>query len=493
MRYPIRFLLAASLLLAPLATMSGQKLDVTIDDSPVKGDGKQPIASYADVLQRATPSVVSVYTTRVLSGPGGGLQGRGVEELFRQFGLPVPERPSPGGPGGRSPRGERRERVGVGSGVIISENGYVVTNHHVVRGGREGVVDEIRVRLRDGTEHEAELVGSDKKTDVAVLKIETGKELPAVTLADSDNLRVGDVVFAIGNPLKVGLTATQGIVSATGRNSLGILGRGAYENFIQTDASINLGNSGGALVDAKGRLVGINTAIVSGSGGSIGIGFAIPTNLALNVVRNLIETGEVPRGLLGLYPENLSRDLAEAFGMDNTEGALVNQVQEGSPADEAGIRHGDIIVEVDGVDIKSAPQLRLVVSQMSPGKKVDVTIIREGETKVIPVVLGSVSETASVSGPADGVLEGVRLVPLAERVRRETSIPESVNGVVVAAVASDSPYADSLEPSMVILEVNEIPVETPRDVEEALSEGVNRLYTWSGGMQRYVVIRIGNE
>lgn len=265
--------------------------------------------------------------------------------------------------------------------------------------------------------------------------------MPAVTLADSELLRVGDVVFAIGNPLDVGLTATQGIVSATGRSQGGrILGPGSYEDFIQTDAAINLGNSGGALIDAWGRLVGINTAIVSGSGGSIGIGFAIPVNLVLNVATNLIQRGEVPRGMLGLFPSDLTRDMAEAFGLDNTRGALVNQVQEDSPASRGGILHGDIITRIDAMPIDSAAELRLVVSQILPGTEVVVTLIRQGETKELPVTLGSLNGRIASSTAQSGPLEGVVLRPLDAEVQDSFSIPEEIDGVLVMDVAEDSLY-----------------------------------------------------
>lgn len=315
-----------------------------IEDSRALASIKEvPVVSYADVLERATPSVVAVYTSRLVAPSYYRRAPQGIQELFRYFGQPLP----PINPDSQ----ERLEQVGVGSGVIISADGYIVTNHHVVQVQRGQAADEIRVRLSNNAEYVATLVGSDEKTDVAVLKIKPEQALPVATLADSAKLRVGDIVFAIGHPLDVGLTATQGIVSALGRDSSGILGPGAYENFIQTDASINLGNSGGALIDAVGRLIGINTAIVSGSGGSIGIGFAIPSNMVLNVATNLIELGEVPRGLLGLVPVNLTQDLADAFVRSSTRGALVNQVQPGSPAESAGIQHGDIIIQVDEVGI----------------------------------------------------------------------------------------------------------------------------------------------
>tara|TARA_B100000989_G_scaffold4503_1_gene3115 strand:+ start:2099 stop:3253 length:1155 start_codon:yes stop_codon:yes gene_type:complete len=367
-------------------TVSADKnppLNVKVDAQSIATSGEMPLVSYADILGQATPSVVAVYTSRIVSAQ----QSLTLPEFYRQFGLSIP-RVSPEEDSNR----ERRERLGVGSGVIISADGYIVTNYHVVQGMRGREVDEILVRLNDGTEYVATLIGSDSKTDVAILKVDADESLPAVTLADSDLLRVGDIVFAIGNPRDLGLTATQGIISALERNRGGqILGAGSYENFIQTDAAINLGNSGGALLDAWGRLVGINTAIVSSSGGSIGLGFAIPVNMVLNVASNLIKSGEVPRGMLGLIPDDLSREMADAFGLENARGALVYQVFEDSPASRGGIRHGDIIIKIDEREIDSAAELRLVVSQVLPGTKVAVTLLRQGKTMVMPITLGSLT------------------------------------------------------------------------------------------------------
>ena len=343
--------------------------------------------SYADVLEKATPSVVSVYTAKYQSVYSNRMP-NGIPELFRQFGFPVPE--MYGEPEAREEAREQLKPYGAGSGVIMTEDGYIMTNHHVVHDQRGEPVDEIKIRLDDKREYVAELIGSDKKTDIAVLKIEVTSAISPITVANSDQIRVGDVVFAIGNPLEVGITATQGIVSATGRHSLGILGQDAYENFIQTDASINLGNSGGALIDAYGRLIGINTAIFSRSGGSIGIGFAIPVNMGLDVMKKLVEVGEVPRGLLGIYSQNVTIDIAEAFGLDSTEGALVDQVQVGSPAEVAGITHGDVIIKINDQNIKSSQDLRLKVSQMNPGSEVTVYLYRNGELLEIPVTLGDV-------------------------------------------------------------------------------------------------------
>lgn len=461
------------------------KLNVEIDDRRIDTGEAGPVLSYADVLERATPSVVAVYTSRLVSGRGGG---REVPELFRQFGFPVPPQGVP-----RAEPRERMEQLGVGSGVIISTDGYIITNHHVVQGTRGREADAIRVLLNDGLEYEAELVGSDRKTDVAVLKVAAEKELPAVTLANSKQLRVGDVVFAIGNPLDVGLTATQGIVSAKGRDQGGrILGPGSYENFIQTDAAINLGNSGGALIDARGRLVGINTAIVSGSGGNIGIGFAIPINMVLNVARNLIATGEVPRGMLGLFPTDLTPDLAEAFELESLSGALVNQVQAGSPADQAGIRHGDVIRQVDDTTIESAQQLRLTVSQMMPGREVMVTVIRRGETLEVPVTLGSLdgAPVGRLDAAADRVM-GATLRPIDPAMRDQLEIPEEIEGVLIAEIEADSVFADKLEPGMIMLEVNGEAVADADDVAALLQDGrSNRLYVWARGQKRFVVLKL---
>ncbi|MFO8027231.1 MAG: Do family serine endopeptidase [Opitutales bacterium] len=459
------------------------ELRVSVDDKQIHASEDGPVLSYAKVLEQATPSVVAVYTSRLVSARSGGRQQ--MPEILRQFGFPVPDNAPEQGDSR-----ERRQQIGVGSGVIVSEDGYIITNHHVVQGMRGRQADEIRVQLNDGVEYDAELVGSDEKTDVAVLKIEAESSLPAVTLADSDKLRVGDVVFAIGNPLDVGLTATQGIVSATGRDSYGILGPGAYENFIQTDAAINLGNSGGALIDAGGRLIGINTAIVSRSGGNIGIGFAIPVNMALNIARNLIDSGEVPRGMLGLFPTNLDRDLADAFDLETTKGALVNQVQEGSPAERAGIKHGDIITKIDDIEIESAQQLRLRVSQMQPGREVTVTLIRQGETMQLPVTLGSIDGMAANFDQGSNAVRGMLLSEIDEELRDGFSIPEDIDGVLVEEVDVDSPFAGKLERSMVILEVNGEGVDTPGAVEGYLEEGMNRLYVWAGGQKRFIVLKL---
>ena len=475
--------LISLLALTPLLAEKNPPLNVKVDAQSIATVAEMPLVSYADVLGQATPSVVAVYTSRIVSAQ----QSQTLMEIYRQFGRSVP----PAMPERGSNR-ERKERLGVGSGVIISEDGYIVTNYHVVQGMRGREVDEILVRLNDGTEYEATLIGSDLKTDVAVLKVEVDADLPVVTLADSDLLRVGDIVFAIGNPRDLGLTATQGIVSALERNRGGeILGAGSYENFIQTDAAINLGNSGGALVDACGRLVGINTAIVSNSGGSIGLGFAIPVNMVLNVASNLIKSGEVPRGMLGLFPDDLSREMAEAFGLESTRGALVSQVQEDSPASRGGIWHGDIILKIDETEIDSAAELRLVVSQVLPGTKVAVTLIRQGKTMVLPITLGSLTGKVAAIHSDSSPLEGVILRPLDDELRDGYSIPKDIDGVLVIEVEDDSPFVDKLEPLTVIIETNGNAVKSIDEIKENLvMNWQNRFYVWESGKKGFVILKL---
>ena len=455
-------------------------------DKSSKYDGLT--VSYADILENATSSVVAVYTSKYTSQSSPSNIPNGLPDLFRQFGFPVPEIYGQG-----NAQTQSREELmpyGVGSGVILSSSGHVITNHHVVHDRRGNSVDEIKVRFSDNREFLAELVGTDKKTDVAVLKINTDTAITPISVANSDHIRVGDVVFAIGNPLEIGITATQGIISGTGRQSLGILGQGAYENFIQTDASINLGNSGGALVDAYGRLIGINTAIFSKSGGSIGIGFAIPINLVLDVMKKLVEVGEVPRGMLGIYPENINLDLAEAFGLNSNKGALVNEVQEGSPADRAGIIHGDIIIKVGDRDINTAQELRLNISQMTPGTKVAIELYRKGKLIKIPVILGSIDDQFRGSS-SEEFLDGVIINFLNEERRSSLSVPDSISGVIVTKVMKDSPFSRVLKANMIILEVNGKKIKKPKEINNLLTDKkANHLYVWYNGKIKYLVLKI---
>lgn len=466
------------------------KVQLQVDSTPLDRSNAMIASSYADILDKVTPAVVSVRTSRIIQvsprsgrGGGGGGPANPLEEFMRRFyGLPGPDSDD-GQPRQRGRGDERVERVvpsGMGSGFIVSDQGYVLTNHHIIVGRDGSLADEIIVQLGDGREFEAEVVGSDPQTDVAVLKIESD-DLPGnITLADSDSLRVGDIVFAIGNPLEVGLTVTHGIVSAVDRSNLGILGMEGYENFIQTDAAINFGNSGGPLVDAQGRVVGINTAILSRTGGNIGIGFAIPVNLASYIMGNLVERGEVRRGFLGVDIRNVDRDLAAAIGLSNTRGALVNSAESGLPADLGGIEPGDVLIAVNGQSVASASDLRFMISRRQPGSTVDITLIRGGETLVLPIELGDREDLLAASngkptGPQRPVLEGVTIRPLDDDSRESYSVPANVDGLVISSVEPTSPYAANLAEGMIIISVNRQPVTSVREFREALREGEQNL------------------
>jgi serine protease Do/serine protease DegQ len=456
-----------------------------LDSTPV-GDGSTPnLSSYADVLDPARSAVVSVTTASIVET----MRGRGsnpMEEFLRRY-YGLPESPRE-----RQPEGERFEqRVpnGLGSGVIISGDGYILTNNHVISDSSGEPADEITVRLDDGREVDAVLVGRDERTDVALLKIEE-TDLPYITMADSSNLRVGDIVFAIGNPLGVGQTSTMGIVSATGRTNLGLLGNQGYENFIQTDAAINRGNSGGALVDARGRLVGINTAIFSQTGGNIGIGFAIPSRLARTVIHELIDSGRVRRGYLGVSISDLNQDMAEAFGLESPSGALIESVQDGTPAARAGIERGDIITLIEGEEVESVADLRLKIASIRPGTDVAVSILRDGEVEELTVTLGSLDDPLAVVTGEDSPLEGVGLEPITPASRSEWNVEEE-SGVIVTDVNPRSAYAQILASGMVILEVNDVQVSTVGELNQNLRPGrVNKLWVSFRGNRGYLALRL---
>ena len=330
------------------------------------GIGGGPAAtSYADAAQKAMPAVVNVFSSKDGSLPA---DPRTKDPLFRYFF------------GDRNTRKQQEEpAANLGSGVIVSPEGYILTNQHVVDGA-----DQIEVALADGRTATAKVIGSDPETDLAVLKINM-THLPTITLGRSDQARVGDVVLAIGNPFGVGQTVTMGIISALGRNHLGI---NTFENFIQTDAPINPGNSGGALVDVSGNLLGINTAIYSRSGGSLGIGFAIPVSTARSVLESIITTGSVTRGWIGVEPQDVTPEIAESFGLAQNSGAIVAGVLQGGPADKAGIRPGDILVTVNGEDITDTTKLLNVVAQIKPGAATKVHLVRKGKEFDLTVVIG---------------------------------------------------------------------------------------------------------
>lgn len=322
-------------------------------------------SSYADAAQKAMPAVVNVFSSKDGSLPP---DPRAKDPLFRYFF------------GDRNARRQQEEpAANLGSGVIVSSEGYILTNQHVVDGA-----DQIEVALADGRTATAKVIGSDPETDLAVLKINM-TNLPTITLGRSDQSRVGDVVLAIGNPFGVGQTVTMGIISALGRNHLGI---NTFENFIQTDAPINPGNSGGALVDVNGNLLGINTAIYSRSGGSLGIGFAIPVSTARNVLESIITTGTVTRGWIGVEPQDVTPEIAESFSLAQKSGAIVAGVLQGGPADKAGIKPGDILMSIDGEDITDTTKLLNVVAQIKPGTPAKVHVVRKGKELDVIVVIG---------------------------------------------------------------------------------------------------------
>jgi serine protease Do len=473
-------------LLAMLTASAGfAENDFSLDPSPAGSPGAPAIASYADVLEPARSAVVSVTTASIVETMGS--RGRSpMEEFLRRY-YGMPDDPTHNQQ--REEPSERRVPHGLGSGVIVSEDGYILTNNHVISDGKGEPADEITVYLDDGVQVEAVLIGRDERTDVALLKIEkTG--LPFIKMADSDLLRVGDIVFAIGNPLGVGQTSTMGIVSATGRTNLGLLGNQGYENFIQTDAAINRGNSGGALVDADGRLIGINTAIFSQTGGNIGIGFAIPSRLARTVVLELIENGRVRRGYLGVSIRDMSPDMAEAFGIEEAKGALVEVVQEGTPAARAGLERGDLIQSINKQPVESVADLRLQVAAMRPGTEIDVEILRKGNPEIVKVVLGSLDDPTAIVTVEDSPLEGVGLEPVTEETRNEWNLEEE-EGVLVSEVSARSPYASVLTAGMIIIEVNDATVNSIGDINENLRPGrVNKLWVSFRGNRGYVALRL---
>ncbi|MEX3605753.1 MAG: Do family serine endopeptidase [Burkholderia sp.] len=329
------------------------------------GGGGPAQASYADAAQKAMPAVVNVFSSKDGSLPS---DSRAKDLLFRYFF------------GDRNPRRQKEEPASnLGSGVIVSPEGYILTNQHVVDGA-----DQIEVALADGRTSTAKLIGNDPETDLAVLKIKM-TNLPTITLGRSDQTHVGDVVLAIGNPFGVGQTVTMGIISALGRNHLGI---NTFENFIQTDAPINPGNSGGALVDVSGNLLGINTAIYSRSGGSLGIGFAIPVSTACTVLESIITTGTVTRGWIGVEPQDLTPEIADSFGLQQKSGAIVAGVLQGGPADKAGIKPGDILTTVNNEPITDTTRLLNVVAQIKPRTPTQVKVVRKTRSFTVTVVIG---------------------------------------------------------------------------------------------------------
>jgi serine protease Do len=442
--------------------------------------------SFAPVVKKVTPGVVKVFTSSKLQNASYGEgPGPGMDDLLRRFfGDQAPGRMMP-----RRNSGVPRQQ-GIGSGVITTKDGFILTNNHVVDGA-----DEVKVALQDGREFNAKVIGRDPKTDIAVIKVDA-KDLPALQMADSDKVEVGDVVLAVGNPFGIGQTVTTGIVSATGRaGGIGL----DYEDFIQTDAAINPGNSGGALVDAEGRLIGINTAILSRSGGNQGIGFAIPVNLARDVMDKLVKDGHVTRGYLGVMIQDITPSLAKEFDLKQSQGALVSDVTPKSPAEKAGLKSGDVVLEFNGKKVTDSRHLKLEVARVNPGETVPVKILRDGATKNISLVVKEMPGTEEVAqnggnGNHDdtGTLNGVAVSDLNNAARQQFGIPPSVRGAVITDVDPNSPSAEAgLRPGDVIQEINRKPVKTADEavkLTENPGDKKSLLRVWRNGGSRYVVV-----
>ena len=365
----------------------------------------------------------------------------------------------------RTPQRKKFQQRGQGSGFIISKDGYILTNNHVV-----GDQDKITVKLSDGRKFDAKLIGADAESDVALIKIDAD-DLPTLPLGNSDELEVGDWVLAIGNPFGLKHTVTAGIVSAKGRSDVHIA---EYEDFIQTDAAINPGNSGGPLLNLKGEVIGINTAIVSRSGGYMGIGFAIPINMALAIKDQLIKNGKVVRGWLGVVIQDLTEDMAEQFGLKNAKGVLIAEVSKDSPADKAGLKHGDVIVEFDGHAVENVGQFRNQVALTPPGKKVEMVVIRDGKRKTLRVKIGNREKS-----PVVAALEGKTLDKLGIEVQNLTKDLadqlgyENGEGVLIADVRPGSPADEAgLRRGALILEANRRTVRNVKELTEALADSV---------------------
>ena len=438
--------------------------------------------SFADLVDDLLPVVVNISTTQVVERGAGSEE---FEEFFREF---FERR-------GGEPQ-QRRRQSSLGSGFIIDPSGYIVTNHHVV-----AEADQITVRLHDDREFEATLIGSDEKTDIAVLKIEDGDNLPSTDWGNSEATRIGDWVIAIGNPFGLGGTVTAGIVSARQRD----INSGPYDDFIQTDAAINRGNSGGPMFNLDGQVIGINSAIFSPSGGSIGIGFAIPANLARNIVEQLREGGTVRRGWLGVRIQTVTDELAEGMRLEEPSGALVASVTEGGPAERAGIQQGDVILTFDGRKVPDMRKLPRMVAETPIGKDVDVVVWRKGERVTVQVHLGDLDEV-DVAAATTGVEEsdvgdigdlGLSLSSITPTLRERFELDDKTTGVIITEVDESGTGAEKdLRAGDVIVEVDQEPVASPGDVasrvDAAREEGyrVVTLLVYRQGDFQWVAVKI---
>jgi len=432
--------------------------------------GHNIVISYYDAIKDAKESVVNISTKKKVKVPSVHEMPFFNDPFFKQFFGPMFKNRLP----------KSRVQRSLGSGVIISSDGYIVTNNHVIKNA-----DEITVTLPGSDkEYKAKVVGKDALTDLAVIKIDK-KGLKAIALADSSKIKPGDVVFAIGNPFGIGETVTQGIVSAVNRNNVGI---NTYENFIQTDAAINPGNSGGALVDSRGALIGINSAIITRSGGNNGIGFAIPVNMMKDVVKKLIEKGKIERGYLGVMIEDLKGDLKEVYKHDY--GAVIVDVSKDSAAEKAGLKRGDLIIAVDGEKVEDANDLKTVIGSKAPGEVVKVTYERNGKVYTTNVKLGERPDFEESESTQS--FKGLEVQNLDENVRKMYNIPSDISGVFVSNVKEDSPADKAgIKPGDVIIGVEDMNIKNVEDLKRAFEKypGAKRVFLKRQGIPLIVVLK----
>ena len=459
-------------------------LSIKTDNAPIDRDPKLG-NSFAPIVQKVIPSVVQVDVTGK-SGNDRSLGSSDMQDQLRRFfgrGFQIPEQP------------DMPNQKALGSGVIISTDGYILTNNHVVENSKT-----IQVTLSDGRKLTGKVIGTDPQTDVALLKIDA-TNLEPVTLADSDSAQVGDVVLAIGDPFGIGTTVTEGIISA--KNRTRVTSGDADEDFIQTDAAINPGNSGGALVDIEGRLIGINTSILSRSGGNQGIGFAVPANLCRWVADSLITKGKVERGYLGVHIQTLTPDLAKAFKSNRAQGAVVIDVSPNSAAEQAGFKSGDVVVEFNNRPIESADQLKLQVAETPPGSAIPVQVDRNGQVMSLNVTLKELNSDAlaknepNVSRGEHDALTGVEVTNLDRDARDELRVPNTVRGTLITQVEPSSPaYEAGLRENDVILEINRQPVQSTEDFTKATTgkggSGETLVKVWNQNGTHYIAVQEGN-
>ena len=434
--------------------------------------------AFSEIAKKAIPAVVFIKTEKKVKIETSPFDFFSEDPFFKHFFgpfFPFPRQPK-----------EYKQR-GLGSGFIISHNGYILTNNHVISGA-----DRITVRLHDGREFKAKIIGTDPNTDIALLKIDAD-DLPVLPLGDSDKLQVGEIVMAIGNPFGLSYTLTVGVVSAKGRSNVGITD---YESFIQTDAAINPGNSGGPLINIKGEAVGVNTAIFTKSGGYMGIGFAIPINMVKSIEKQLIEKGEVTRGYLGVVIQNMTPELRESFGLKKNEGVLISDVIEGSPAQKAGLKRGDVVIEFNGKKVTDVSQFRNMVALTPPGTKVRIVVIRNGKRKELKVVLGNLKKATLALSSRTEILKklGFSVQNLTRELAEQFGYTGE-KGVLISQVAPGSPASRAgLEPGMLIMEVNRIPVKNIKEFFKALKKskktGKVLLLVYDGEYTRYVLLNL---